>query len=172
MSELLIWALRRGRQQTLALVKDLREDQMCLQSVQGENHPAWILGHLLLGDIYLLYLLKTRELSQDFSGLLAKYGPGTTPVANAEHYDSKYNLVDRLTQTGSLRLDAIAGMKIDELARPMPDEMLAQAQPTIGHHLQALLFHEGQHCGQLTAWRKAQGLGAVRWTFAPKSLEV
>jgi len=168
MTELVVWALERARRQTLTLVADLREEQMCLQSAPGENHPAWILGHILLGDIYLLSLLRIGELSEDFSDLLGKHGPGTTPIPVVGSYDSKQALVERLTQTGSLRVDAVRQMTTVDLARPTPDEILAQAQPTIGHHLHALVFHEGHHGGQLSAWRKAQGLVPSRGAFAPK----
>lgn len=54
MNELLAWSLGQARKQTLSLVEDLTKEQMCLQSATGENPPAWILGHLLLGNIYLL----------------------------------------------------------------------------------------------------------------------
>ena len=56
-----------------------------------------------------------------------------------------------------------------DLAQPMRDAFLAQAQPTIGHHLQSLVFHEGYHSGQLSSWRKAHGFGAVRWILGPAS---
>lgn len=167
MNDLLVWALQKARQQILTLVEDLHEEQMCLQAAPGENHPAWILGHILLGDIYLLSLLRIQELSEDFSELLEKYGPGIVPISAREHYESKQILVERLTQTGSLRHDAIRQMKAEELAQPIPDEILAQAQPTIGHHLHTLVFHEGHHGGQLSAWRKAQGLVSIRGAFAP-----
>lgn len=169
MSDLLAWALQRARQQTLTLVEDLREEQMCLQSVPGENHPAWILGHLLLGDIYLLSLLRIQDLSEDFSELLSKHGPGSEPTPSFGQYDSKQSLVSRLAHAGSLRLDRIRQMKPEEFAQPTPDEVLARAQPTIGHHLQALVFHEGHHGGQLSAWRKAQGIASVRGAFAPNA---
>ena len=164
MSEVLIWSLETARQQTLSLVDDLHDDQMCLQSVAGENHPAWILGHLLLGDIYLLSMLKVRELSADFSDLLSKYGPASNSILTLAHYDSKHFLVERLTETGLLRLEAIRNMK--NLDKATPDETLARTQPTIGHHLQILVFHEGHHCGGLASWRKAQRLSVVKGIFA------
>lgn len=164
MSELLIWALENARKQTLCLVEDLRAEQMCLQNSAGENHPAWILGHLLLGDIYLLSMLKVRELSADFVDLLNEYGPASKPNSNIENYDSKDFLVERLTETGVLRLDALRQMK--KFDQPTPDETLVRTQPSIGHHLQILVFHEGHHCGQISAWRKANGLSAIRGIFA------
>lgn len=160
MNELLIWSLENVRQQTLNLVEDLRDEQMCLQSAARENHPAWILGHLLLGDTYLLSLLKVRELSADFIELLNKYGPNSSD----KNYDSKQFIVERLTETGNLRCEAVRQM--DDLNIAMPDETLAKTQPTIGHHLQVLVFHEGHHCGQLSSWRKLQGISVVKGIFA------
>lgn len=167
MNVLLAWALQKARQQTLSLVEDLREEQMCFQSIAAENHPAWILGHLLLGDIYLLSLLEAQNLSEDFSDLLHKYGPGTTPTSSFGNYDSKFALVGRLTETGAQRLNAVQQMSSEAFARPTPDKILARAQPTLGHHLHALVFHEGHHSGQLASWRKRQGLSPVPGAFAP-----
>jgi uncharacterized damage-inducible protein DinB len=159
MNDLIIWSLESARKQTFSLVEDLRDEQICLRSAAGENSPAWILGHLLLGDTYLLHLLKKRELSADFGELLGKYGPNS----NAETLDSKDFLVESLTETNALRLEVIRQMNLDQ---PMPDETLVQTQPTIGHHLQILAFHEGYHCGQIAVWRKSQGLSAVKGMFA------
>lgn len=170
MSELIAWALQRARAQTLTLVEDLHPAQMCIQSASGQNHPAWILGHLLLGDIYLLSLLKIQDLSEDFADLLARYGPGSTPASSSDYYPAKPILVARLTQTGSVRVEAIRRMQSWEFAQPTPDELLAQVQPTIAHHLLALIFHEGHHDGQLSAWRRAQGLAPMRGSFAPTGI--
>ena len=164
MSGLLIWSLENARRQTLNLIEDLRDEQMCLQSAAGENPPAWILGHLLLGDVYLLLMLKVRELSADFADLLRKYGPHSNMTATPADYDSKHLLVERLTETGLLRTGAVRNMK--NLDQPTPDETLVRTQPTIGHHLQILVFHEGHHCGNIAAWRKAQKLSAVKGIFA------
>lgn len=164
MKDLLVWSLGNARRQTLNLVKDLREDQMCLQTSANENHPAWILGHLILGDTYLLSMLKAQKLTDDFSVLLGKYGPNSKPTSYIENYDSKDFLIERLNQTGSYRLDAVRQMT--DFDQRTPDETLAQTQPTIGHHLQMLVFHEGHHCGGLALWRKLQGLSAVKGIFA------
>jgi len=160
MNDLLAWSLESARKQTFALVEDLRDEQMCLHSSAGENPPIWILGHLLLGDTYLLHLLKVRELSADFTELLGKYGPNSS----GEIRDSKQFLVERLTEIGNLRCEAVRQM--NDLNIAMSDETLVRIQPTIAHHLQVLVFHEGHHCGQLSSWRKLQGLSAVKGIFA------
>jgi hypothetical protein len=168
MTEFLAWALHKARQQTLILIEDVSEEQMCLQSLPGENHPAWILGHLLLGDIYLLSMLANQPLSEDFPHLLSQYGPGSTPIADGQRYEAKVVLVERLIHTDALRCEAVRHKTVEDLSQPIPDEVLAQAQPTIGHHLQTLVFHEGHHGGQLSSWRKAQGLCPIQGAFAPQ----
>jgi len=165
-NDLLAWGLARARQQTLSLVVDLPADRMCLQAVPGEHHAAWIVGHLLLGDSYLLSLLGVRDLPEDFQTLLARYGPGATPSSAPDLYDPKDSLVGRLTATGSLRDGAVTRMTAADLERHTPDPVLAKSQPTIGHHLQGLAVHEGYHAGQLSAWRRAHGFASARWVIA------
>jgi len=160
------WAFRTARDQTLTLVADVSEADMSRQSIKGERHPAWILGHILLADIYLLSLLGHRQLSQDFEQLVSAHGPGAVPDSNGR-YQTKASLVERLQEAGETRLKAVAGLRDSDFARELPDPNLARVQPTIGHHLHALVFHEGYHCGQLSAWRKAHGLPAKPWLLGP-----
>jgi hypothetical protein len=89
------------------------------------------------------------------------------PTPALDDYDSKVGLVERLSSTGTRRLGAIDRMTTADLRRAMPDPGLVKAQPTIAHHLQALVCHEGYHAGQLSAWRRAHGLTPTRWAFAP-----
>ncbi|MCM3874729.1 MAG: DinB family protein [Pyrinomonadaceae bacterium] len=171
MNDELAWTLRTARRQTLALITDVPDDRMCLQSSEAEQHPAWILGHILLSDVYLLSLLGVRSLSEDFPLLLRAHGPGAVPEPFVDNYYSKSTLVDRLEDTGLARREAIQSLSASDLARPLPDEILVKAQPTIGHHLHSLVFHEGYHCGQLSAWRKSHRIASGKWMFGPLALD-
>jgi hypothetical protein len=136
---------------------------MQLQGIAGERHPTWLLGHLLLADSFLLSLLAAEPLAGDFPLLLEHFGPRSTPAQI--HLDFAPQLVDRLRRTHAVRLARLEAMDDRDLAQPMPDAFLAEAQPTIGHHLHSLVFHEGYHSGQLSSWRKAHGFTAVQWTL-------
>jgi len=168
MSDPLAWALQHARRQTLALAGDIAAEHYCSQAQPGEHHPTWILGHLLLSDSYLLYLLNVYALPDDFSALLQKYGPGATPTPRVSEYDAKQQLIERLVATGESRAAAVRQLTEADLARPNPDSILVRTQPTLGHHVHALVFHEGYHTGQLSSWRKAHGLAASEWVFAPE----
>lgn len=167
MNDYLAWALDHARQHTLALVADIPEAAIQGQTAPGERHPAWLLGHLLLADTYLLFLLGVQPLSDDFPHLLARYGPASAPVLDVVDGSAR-DLADRLRTTHTARVARVRAMTDQELARPLADALLARAQPTMGHHLQALVFHEGYHAGQLSSWRKAHGLTSVRWTLGPR----
>jgi len=86
--------------------------------------PVWILGHLLLGDVYLSTLLGADSLSDDFQTLMRRYGPGVTPAPALDHYDAKPALVDRLAATGVRRLDVIRRLTLVDLSRTTPDAPL------------------------------------------------
>ena len=165
MSEYLAWALDCAREHTLALVADVPREAMQLQAIPNERHPAWLLGHLLLADTYLLFLLAVEPLADDFPSLLEQFGPESAPDQGP--CDSKPQLLDRLRRTNAVRLARVRAMAHWDLAQPMPDVILAHAQPTIGHHLHGLVFHEGYHGGQLSSWRKTHGFTPVHWTFGP-----
>lgn len=162
----LAWALLQARTHTLALVADVPADLAQQRTAGGVKPPAWYLGHLLLADAYLLHLLTGEPLADDFPRLLECYGPPTMARADAG-WDAKDELVARLRQTNDARVAHVTTMTAADLAAPLRDGFLARAQPTIGHHLQSLVFHEGYHAGQLSSWRAAHGLPAVRWTLGP-----
>src|SRR6476469_2344791 len=109
MSEYLAWALDRAREHTLALVADVPPEAMQLQLVPDERHPAWLLGHLLLADTYLLSLLTVEPLADEFPLLLERYGPASAPTAQAR-YDAKHQLIDRLSRANAVRVDRVRAM--------------------------------------------------------------
>lgn len=80
-------------------------------------------------------------------------------------------LVSRLEQTGLHRASAIDLMSIGELSATLPDTFLSRSQPTLEHHVQGLVFHEGYHAGQLSSWRRSQGLPPVSWRLAEPETE-
>ena len=163
----LAWALNQARAQTLALVADVPPGAAQRSTAPDEKPPLWFLGHLLLADRYLLHLLTGEPLADDFSRLLERYGPVSASRATGE-CDATDDLVARLRQANEARVARVSAMTDHELAAPLRDGFLARAQPTIGHHLQSLVFHEGYHAGQLSAWRTAHGLPAVDWTMGPR----
>lgn len=165
-AEVVAWSLAAARTQTLAVMADVPDSLWALQSEAREHPPAWVVGHLLVGDRYLLHLLGVGSLSPDFSDLLAAFGP-EADSARPPLPLAREALLAQLGRTGELRSDVVRGLGALGLARPMPDAALATTQPTIAHHLNALVLHEGYHAGQLSIWRRLHGLPPTPWCLAP-----
>jgi hypothetical protein len=76
-------------------------------------------------------------------------------------------VLERLVRAGEVRRGATLTLGDTGLVRRTPDAALATTQPTLAHHLHALVLHEGYHAGQLATWRKLHGFPPVRWCLAP-----
>ncbi len=141
------------------LVADLTDGQMGVQPGPGMNHPAWVLSHLNAYHPVIEHVIK-GELFDDPVG--HRFGMKSKPEADRSVYASKDELV----------ADFVAGHKrIEEALRAADDSLWAQEvvlerwqqfMPTAGIALPYLmLVHENTHFGQLSAWRRVQGLASV-----------
>jgi uncharacterized damage-inducible protein DinB len=165
MIDLLAWALQQSRQQTLQLVADLDNDLLDHQPAPGMNHPAWVLGHLLALDALLLSWLVPEQGSSIETEWMQTYGPSSAAVSLRDKFLPKQVYLDRLRETGKRLQTALQGKTVADLAREHPKPASRSVFPTLGHVLQYALWHEGYHGGQLSAWRRVQGLPTVGVSF-------
>jgi uncharacterized damage-inducible protein DinB len=158
-----LMVITHARNQTLKLVADLSDEQLVVQPAAKTNHAAWVLGHLLASD-YSLRALITGEPPAAFldDAWKATYGGGSTPVADKSKYKSKAFYIEQLS---IVREQIVAGLKKmtpADFDKEHPDPKRRERWPTVGH---AIMFygtwHESYHSGQLSTWRRVQGLPPV-----------
>jgi uncharacterized damage-inducible protein DinB len=164
MNDTLIRTLDRGRLQILLLVADLPDDQLAVQPAVGMNHPAWVLGHLAILDVITTDALEGHP-AQLAPAIRATYGPDSTPTADRARYLPKARLVRNFDDGRLELLNRLGQTEPAVLERTNPNGALRGAFPTIGHLLQYTLWHDGYHGGQLSAWRRAQGLTSPGVSF-------
>ena len=155
--------IQHTRNQTLKLVADLSDDQLPHQPAPKTNHPAWVLGHLLLVDHAFLQTITGTPLPAWLDEpWRATYGGKSEPSPDASKYKPKAFYIERLA---AVREGIYAGLKKltpEDLAKPHPDPARRERIPTIGHALTFYgIWHEAYHGGQLSAWRRVQGLPPV-----------
>src|SRR5262245_51351068 len=102
MTEILVRSLARAREQTLALTADVPDDRMAEQPWPGCNHPAWVLGHLLLLDLIILGRLEVSGAPTPEPGWDGVYGPGSSPQGDRGVYLARADCLGRLTASGKL----------------------------------------------------------------------
>ena len=145
------------------LVADLDQDQMISQPApKGEaasNHPAWVLSHL---NVYMPLVSKALAGESFEDPKEHEFGMQSKPLSDASVYASKDKLIGDYVSfhekvIGQMEAgdDSIFDTKV-QLPRWQP------VMPTVGVLLPYLLCnHENMHLGQLSAWRRIQGMPSV-----------
>ncbi len=165
MSDILRSALRlawvRNGDYARRLVEDIAPHQFLAQPAPGKiiNHPAWILCHL---NVYgpIVGALMRAEAFEDPLG--RPYGRGSKVTVNPHDYPDPRAIVLEFTRLHDEAATALDAMPDSRFAETTPLERLRATFPTIGELLVTLMVkHESFHLGQLSAWRRAMGLGPV-----------
>lgn len=145
----------------LALVRDLREEQMIAQPVAGVtmNHPAWVLSHLNVYAPIAAAMIRGEAFEDPADH---RYGRNSRVVNDAAEYPARDSLIDAYWRTHEDALRALDAADDGVLNMPTPLERWRSSKPTVGAMLLELMVkHESVHLGQLSAWRRAMGLPPV-----------
>ena len=143
----------------LALLKGLSDGQMLVRSCAGGNHATWIVGHIAATDDAVLVDLAGRPsaLPGSWEG---RFGIGSQPSDDPAYYPPRDELMGVLKERRETLRPWIASLGEAELLAPVSGmwEPLARNRAMLAT---SLAFHEGMHSGQLSAARRAAGLGPL-----------
>ena len=141
------------------LVADLADEQMIHQPAANTNHPAWVLRHLHAYREVIIALLagdNPDDPKDHRFGMLSK------PEADAGLYGSKAEILADFNAAGAGVLEELQARGLEAMTAPMPIQRWTEPFPRIGDAMgYVMLCHEGVHLGQLSAWRRVQGLPSV-----------
>ena len=141
------------------LVSDLTQEQMVFQPGAGMNHPAWIFSHLNAYHPVLLALLEGRPFEDPKSH---RFGMQSKPEADASIYLPKESLMAEFAAGHASVQQALIDSTEEQRSKPMELERWKPIFPTVGAALgYVMVFHESTHLGQLSAWRRVQGMPSV-----------
>jgi hypothetical protein len=144
------------------LVADVTPARWAEQPHAGMNHPAWVVGHLVVANDYGLQLL-----GQPMTGPTAwhqLHGPGSQPTTELSRYAPASELLAEFERTSALFRAAVPTATPEQLAprHQVPMAFLQAAFPTVGELLAHLLAtHIAVHAGQVSTWRRVLGFPAV-----------
>lgn len=142
------------------LAAELSDDELALQPHPGMNHAAWVLGHVALGSDLVAALLG-QSLVTD-ANWMTTFGPGSTPTPDRSAYPAKEQLLTTMRTTHARAIDLLSRATPEQLNQPNQTPFFPAQFPTVGALITHLLTtHAALHLGQLSAWRRALGKGAV-----------
>ena len=145
------------------LVADLNEEQMILQPASNlespSNHPAWVLSHL---NAYLPVVTSIIQGELFDDPKLHRFGMDSAPEADRTVYASKDDLIQEFV-TGHESIAKLLGESDDSVfSKEIQLERWKPVMPIAGVALPYLMLnHENGHLGQISAWRRIQGMPSV-----------
>lgn len=152
------WSLNLGY--ATRLVADIPAEKMAFQPAPAMNHAAWVLGHLACTADMLGGLLGHDPVCPpDWASL---FDWNSTPTSDAGCYPSKAVLLQALTDAHAQIAVALPSVPASRWSETTPLEAVRGFLPTLGDcFVFVMAAHENMHLGQLSAWRRVQGLGRV-----------
>jgi len=142
------------------LAVGIDEDRMAFQPAPGLNTPLWIYGHLAMASDFAGVLLGAERGCPKAWHLA--FRPGTDPAAVPQPHPTKQELIAALEANHARVVAALKTVTPEQLAKPNTYEFTKAAFPTVADMVANLLTtHPMLHLGQLSVWRRLNGLPAV-----------
>lgn len=158
-----LFAWKKNQDYGANLVADLSNDQMVTQPATDpdapSNHPAWVLSHL---NVYLPIIssIIKGEAFDDPKG--HQFGMTSKPEASRDVYASNEELVQNFIAGHEQVAELLGNVDDSVFAKEIQLPRWKEIMPVAGVALPYLMFnHENGHLGQLSAWRRIQGLPSV-----------
>lgn len=152
-------ALAFSRRLTDGLVASTPEELFCAVPCEGGNHAAWVAGHIAVADDGFRHALGggDRLLDGTWDEL---FGNASVCRPDASLYPSKADLADALARTREALVSWVGTLDDGRLLEPIQGDM-SRFAANRGQMMAFLAWHEGFHGGQLSAARRAAGLGPL-----------
>lgn len=154
-----LYALNLGYAQRLTA--DLPRDKWAFQPSPNMNHAAWVIGHLAGTSDFAASMLdgKPSSLPANWN---AVYGNVSKALPDASIYADGKTLLETLTKSHERLVQAL-GQADEALLYQLPviERLHSRFPMNLSFVIFAMLSHESIHLGQLSAWRRAQGLPSV-----------
>lgn len=145
------------------LVNDLSDEQMILQPApEGKapsNHPAWTLAHLNTYIPIVGALLEGKPFDDPKD---APFGMQSKPEHDLSIYPAKAELIGEFAEGHETVSKLLASADPEILDQQVSLERWKSRMPNVATALLYLgMCHENQHLGQLSTWRRVQGMPSV-----------
>jgi hypothetical protein len=142
------------------LVADIPDDKMTLQPAPEMNHAAWVLGHLACTADMLGAMIGTKPVCP--ADWASRFDWNSSPSSDASQYPTKATLLKALEDAHAQVAAALPSVPESRWQEATPIEAVRGFLPTLGDcFVFVMAAHENMHLGQLSAWRRVQGMGRV-----------
>ncbi len=144
---------------TKMYLKDLSDDEMLVRAVDGSNHIAWQLGHLIASERSLLKAIgaDVPDLPEGFEEAHGRDNVGSDDASQFLSKDEYFDLMAKMHAAAEAAIDRTDDADLDG---PAPENVRSFC-PTVGAVLLMTGSHEMMHSGQIAAIRRKLGKPVV-----------
>jgi hypothetical protein len=132
---------------------DLTDADLMLRPVEGMNHIAWQLGHLIGSERWFIEAVKPGASPELPAGFEAAHKKETAGVNDASKFHTKAEYLALWKKQREASLAVLDGLSEADLEKPGP-ENLRKFCPTTAHVMNMLGQHPLMHVGQWVAVRR------------------
>ena len=156
MKDILRQGFARSQMVTSMVLGDLEDPDLLVRPVEGANHIAWQMGHVISSCRYFGETIKPGSMPDLPEGFAEKYTKDTSGNDNADAFETKeeyLRLIDEQRQAMLSLLDQLS----DEELEADADESLKSICQTVGDMFGLAADHEMMHSGQYSTVRRKLG---------------
>ncbi len=151
-------AMETSKHLVMLLIDDMKDAPLTQPTVNGGNHPLWVLGHLAYSEANIVEAVMLGE-TNPLDEWKDVFGGGSEAVADANHYPPMDEVLSKFEQVRERTMTLLAGFTEDDLDKPSkacPPER-QELLGTIGRCLMVVALHPAMHFGQVADARRAAG---------------
>jgi len=132
---------------------DLTDADLLLRPVEGQNHIAWQLGHLISSERSMIEGIKPGSCPPLPAGFDEAHSRDNTTSDDPSKFSTKAQYLDLLQAQRKATMAVLEGLSDADLDAPGPERM-QKFCPTVGSVLNLIGGHVLMHVGQFVSVRK------------------
>lgn len=156
--DLITYTLNRSEFFLKKYLEDLPPEAFFSRPVEGMNHLAWQLGHLISVERRIVEAIRPGSSPALPEGFDAQHEMDQHSVDDPDHFLTKDEYLTLYLAQRAATQSVLASMSDDDLAAPSPIERMRANHPTVGALLTLIGIHSIVHSGQFVAVRRHQAM--------------
>jgi uncharacterized damage-inducible protein DinB len=136
-------------------IKDLSDSELLVRPVEGMNHIAWQLGHIIGAERHFVELVKPGSSPALPEGFEEGHGREANKVDDPSRYYSAARYIELRKAQRAATLAVLDGLGDADFDRK--EDKFPPFAPTVGALMNLCGTHPLMHCGQFVAVRRKLG---------------
>jgi len=155
--ELLTGVLKGTETVTLGFLDGFSDNDLLDRPVEGANHAAWQIGHLIVVErLILAGQLPGVNYPALPAGFEARHGRDGASLTETTGWPAKADYERLFRETREATITAVGRLTENQLDQPTQGRLAAKA-PKLGNLIQLIANHDLMHGGQFSVVRRKQG---------------